>query len=101
MPPTGSPRKSVISPSMKRLGLICNSLPATLFLALAGSLSGGLHAQDVLNALPPPPKAVAAEPPPARENDVAIPAAAEDPAEPEQPMRKEQAGGPMKAGRKG
>ena len=50
---------------MKRLGLICNFLPATLFLAVA--VCGGSHvrAQEVsaelLKALPPKPVAPAAE----------------------------------------
>lgn len=44
---------------MKRLGLSCNLLLATLFLALASAASG-VRAQDLLSALPPKPK----EPPP-------------------------------------
>jgi Ca2+-binding EF-hand superfamily protein len=73
--PANSLEKVLTGPSMKRLGLICNFLPATLFLALAALGGSAARSQEVsaelLKALPPKPAA-----PPAPSPSVSEPATA-------------------------
>lgn len=85
---------------MQRPGLICNCLPATLFLAFA-ALASGLCAQDVLSALPPKPAEHPVAPSTEMEKANATSPTVMAQSEIAEPKPKEEAERPMRADRKG